>query len=126
MLRKNLPSTFVSLFIHSLNKMCRHKVLISNFHGYVARCESCSKVQIAFGTSLFGMSMKEFEVFANYLYHLRVKGDAYGLHEKRIRVSLGDSASLMILTPYELENFIEMIESASIKNLIQECLTNLN
>ena len=121
MLRKNLPFTFVSLFIQSLNKMCRHKVLVSNFHGYVARCESCSKVQVAFGTSLFGLNMKEFEVFASYLYSLRAKGDAYGLHEKRIRVNLGGTASLMILTPCELENFIEMIESASIKNLIQEC-----
>lgn len=126
MLRKKLASTFVLLFIQSLNKMCRHKVLVSNFHGYVARCESCSKVQVAFGTSLFGMSMKEFEVFASYLYQLRAKGDAYGLHEKRIRVSLADSGSLMILTPYELENFIEMIESASIKNLIHECLVNRN
>jgi len=106
--------------------MCRFTVLISGFHGYVTRCESCSKVQIAFGTSLFGMSMKDFEVFANYLYHLRTKGDAYGLHEKRIRVSLGDAVAQMILTPYELENLIEMIESASIKNLIQECLTHLN
>lgn len=106
--------------------MCKHRVLVSNFHGYVARCESCSKVQIAFGTSLFSMSMKEFEVFANYLYHLRVKGDAYGLHEKKIYVDVGDSGSMMILTPYELENFIEVIESASIKNLIHGCLANRN
>jgi len=106
--------------------MCRHKVLVSNFHGYVARCESCSKVQVAFGTSLFGMGMKEFEAFASYLYPLRAKGDAYGLHEKRIRVNLADSGSMMILTPYELENFIEMIESASIKNLIHDCLSNRN
>jgi len=126
LLHNTTASTFVSLFIQSLNKMCKHTVLVSNFHGYVARCESCSKVQIAFGTSLFGMSMKEFEVFANYLYHLRVKGDAYGLHEKRIRIHVGDSGSMMILTPYELENFIEMIESASIKNLIHECLANRN
>jgi len=124
--RKNLPSTFVSLFIQSLNKMCKHRVLVSNFHGYVARCESCSKVQIAFGTSLFGMNMKNFEVFANYLYQLRVKGDAYGLHEKKIQVSLGESGSMMILTPYELENFIDLIESASIQNLIRECLANRN
>ncbi len=106
--------------------MCKHTVLVSGFHGYVARCESCSKVQIAFGTSLFGMDRKEFEGFANYLYQLRLKGDAYGLHEKRIRVSLGESAALMILTPYELENLIEMVESASIKNLIHECLANRN
>lgn len=106
--------------------MCKHRVLVSNFHGYVARCESCSKVQIAFGTSLFGMNMKNFEVFANYLYQLRVKGDAYGLHEKKIQVNLGESGSMMILTPYELENFIDLIESASIQNLIRECLANRN
>lgn len=106
--------------------MCNLKVLISNFHGYVARCESCSKVQIAFGTSLFGMSKDEFEVFATYLYRLRRKGDAYGLHEKKIQVDLGASGARMILTPYELENFIEVIESASIKNLIHERLANRN
>ncbi|MDT4880799.1 hypothetical protein FQZ97_1165830 [compost metagenome] len=72
------------------------------------------------------MNMKEFEGFASYLYHLRVKGDAYGLHEKRIRVNRGEGGTMMILTPYELENFIEMIESASIKNLIHECMANRN
>ena len=101
-------------------------MLISCFHGYVARCESCSKLQIAFGTTFFGMDKKEFEGFINSLYRLRTKGDAYGLHEKRIRVSLGDGCSQMILTPYELENLIEMVESASIKNLIHECLANRN
>lgn len=118
--------TFVLLFIIGLNKMCRTKVLANNRHGYITRCENCAKIQVAFGTSLLGMTIKEFEVFANYLYTLRQQGDAYGLHEKRVLVQFGESHMMMILTPCELENFIELVETASIQNLIHESLIRPN
>ena len=106
--------------------MCKNKILVANYHGYVAKCESCWKVQIAFGTTIFGMSAKEFEGLASHLYPLRKEGDAFGLHEKKIYVDLGVENAMMVLTPYELEDFIDMIESASIKNLIHECMFNQN
>jgi hypothetical protein len=118
--------TFVSLFIIGLNKMCRTKVLANNRHGYITRCENCAKVQLAFGTSLLGITIKEFEVFANYLYTLRQEGDAFGLHEKKVFVQFGESNMMMLLTPCELENFIELVETASIQNLIHESLIRPN
>lgn len=106
--------------------MCKTKVLANNRHGYVTRCEHCSKVQLAFGTTFMAMTLREFEVFANQLYPLRQKGDAYGLHEKRVYVQFGESNTTMLLTPCELENFIELVETASIQNLIHESLIRPN
>jgi hypothetical protein len=104
--------------------MCHTKVLVNNRNGFVTRCAECSKVQIAFGTSLFSMSLRDFEVFANYLYAKRNEAEEYGLHEKCIHLRNG--AAMMILTPYELENFIDLIETASIQNLIHDCLNRPN
>lgn len=106
--------------------MCKNKVLVSKYNGYVAKCESCQKFQIAFGTTVFGMSQPEFEKFINHLYQLRKEGDNYDLYEKKIYVNLNAPNAMMVLTPYELEDFIEIIESASIKNIVHEVMLNQN
>jgi hypothetical protein len=98
--------------------MCKNKVLVSKNNGYVAKCDTCHDFQIAFGTTVFGMKKSVFDTFLNHLYQLRREGDNYKVFDKKIYVDLQSSNAMMVLTPRELEDFIEIIETASIKNIV--------
>jgi hypothetical protein len=98
--------------------MCKNKVLVSTDNGYVAKCDASHDFQIAFGTTVFGMKKTDFDTFLKHLYQLRKEGDNYKVFEKKIYIDLQSTNAMMVLTPRELEDFIEIIETASIKNIV--------
>ncbi len=104
--------------------MCKNKILASNKNGYIARCEQCLHLQLAFGTCIFGLEPQEFSNFNTDLYALRAEADNFGPYDKKVYVKIGSENAMLLLTPCELELLIDLVESASIKNLISSIHLN--
>lgn len=103
-----------------------NKILVSTPKGYVAKYEKCNTIQIGFGTTLLGLNRCEFESFLQYIQKLFDENQAQQLHEKSIWVNLGSSHVMMVVTVNELIDFLELLRAASVNNMINESLQNLN
>lgn len=93
--------------------MCNYKVLHSNNHGYVVRCNGCGYLQVAFGTTCTSLTEKQFDGFKNLIadYHHMYRNEVCP-NAKCIQIPTPVKALTLLYTVTELAQLQELLEQA--------------
>lgn len=104
--------------------MCNTKILEHNKFGYIARCNKCENIQLAFGTTAITLDEDQFDEFRETIrdYH-----EAYACKEnpevKDLYVPTVEPSISMVFSYKEIEILMEMLEQASLSLEIHKVLS---
>lgn len=104
--------------------MCKPKVLEHNKHGYVARCNKCGNIQLAFGTTSITLDEVQFDEFRETLrdYHeAHVYLDSEEV--KAIYIPTAIPSISLVFSLKELQIFIDMLEQAHLSLEVNKVLS---
>jgi hypothetical protein len=90
--------------------MCRYNTLHKSTHGYVIKCNECTNIQVAFGTTALTLSLKQFNDFIGIVDDLLVTHQSYDFPDQMTIVipTLSRSVS-MICSVNELGNLKQLL-----------------
>jgi hypothetical protein len=93
--------------------MCTFDILASSPQGYIARCNQCRNLEIAFGTSLAFLPDRRLEDFLFYIRDMLPDANQVNPTQKKIILNLASTEALqMILTPSELHQLFDLLDRA--------------
>jgi hypothetical protein len=93
--------------------MCNYQTLYHSTCGYVIRCLSCRRMQVAFGTTAISFSVQEFYSFVEMLRHSEEQALCAGLdYEKVMSLPLPDENVMLVLTAAETCRLSEMLQES--------------
>lgn len=98
--------------------MCKLKILELNEYGYVAKCEKCNHIQIAFGNIVMTQEEKEFHEFKKFISHRyksrQTENEIVCPQHKSIYLQIPNSNIKFLFNKNELEKLNELLEQSSI------------
>lgn len=103
--------------------MCNTKVLEHTKFGYIARCNKCENIQVAFGTSAITLDEEQFHEFRETIrdYH-----EAYACKEspevKDLYIPTEVPSISLVFSYKEIEILMEMLEQASLSLEVHKVL----
>ncbi len=106
--------------------MCKNKIYHQSGQGYVAICQECFHVEIAYGTLISRISKEEFYAFVSYVNKMLYwYEDNRQNRRKEVHLSMLKGRFYMVLTPFELHQLAYMVNDAQAAMEIESLMENL-
>jgi hypothetical protein len=104
--------------------MCKPITLHHNEHGYISWCKQCNHINIAFGTIVFAISPKQFEVFISQVnVDVQHYENRICCKEKSLMYNTDSSNVNMVLCYNELLVLADLLNNASLIYEAQQILS---
>lgn len=105
--------------------MCKNKIYHQSPHGYVAICQECHHVELAYGTLISRISKEEFYAFVGYVNKmLDYYEDNRQNKRKEVHLSILKDRFYMVLTPFELHQLAYIVNDAQAAMEVESLMEN--